>query len=163
MTDRRPTLPLLAALAWPCALPAVEDLCIAGEKAVFACDTGAGLASVCATPDFSATAGSIRILYGTQRAIELAWPDGPARRGQITKGTLLYAGKLGSYLRFRQERGSFVVFSVPGRDSGIVIERDRSIREKRLCRQAEAAGLADLPVPVAEAIAVSGVGGVGGR
>lgn len=137
--------------------PVALHLCTPKETVLFACETGKNLASVCASANFSAKAGSIQFRYGTVDAVEIAWPEVQSAPHDVTKGNLFYANKLGTYLRFRKGKGSFVVFSVSGKSSGLVIERDMKVSKKRICQKSTMAEIANLPLPISEIIAVSGV------
>jgi hypothetical protein len=148
---------LACSLAWTSVAHAVEHLCTAEEKVLFACETGKRLASVCAAANFSAKSGYIQFRYGTPKEIEIEWPKERSNRRYVTKGNLFYLGKFGVYLRFKRDRESFVVFGVPGRSNGLVIEKNNIVREKRICKESAMADFNDIPLPIADVIAVSGV------
>lgn len=124
---------------------------------LFACSTRNRLVSVCAESTLGEKAGYLQFRYGRPEKLEIAWPEASYPRQHVTKGELFYAGQMGQYLRFRMDRTSFVVFNVKGKDSGLVIEQDRTILEKQLCRETSVANLKRIPVPLSEVLAVSGL------
>lgn len=137
--------------------PHVLHLCSPEERVLFACETGKQLASVCASAHFSARTGYIQFRYGTSDEVEIEWPEERVTRHHATKGNLFYANTIGTYLRFRKNRGSFVVFSVSGKSSGLVIEQDAKILKKQVCQKSAMTEIGDLPIPTSEIIAVSGI------
>jgi len=157
-------LPCLAlaglACAWSATVLAQADqsLCRADEKVLFACTTKARLVSVCAARDLSPKAGYLQFRYGSPGSSEMiAWPEARYPRQDVTKGNVYLAGTLGRYLRFTMDQTSFVVFSVPGKSNGLVIEHNKVIQKKIVCRQTTVADLKDVPVPLSYVIAVSGL------
>jgi len=150
-------LPAFFLLATSLSASAVGTLCLAHEQALFDCplDEATRLA-VCASPTLTAQAGYLQFRYGAPGRLQAAWPEAGTPRTSISKGGLLYDGKLGHYLRFDVEREGYVLFTVPGAASGIVFVRDGRIVGKRLCRQPATARIADPPVVRAALFAVTG-------
>jgi hypothetical protein len=134
------------------------SLCRADEKVFFACSTGEKLVSVCASPDISATAGYVQFRYGAAENTEIAWPEARIPRQYVTKGDLVYAGAIGTYLRFKMDETSFVVFSASGKKSaqGLVVEKGGTVFMKRRCQSTSVSKLGSVPVPRADVFAVSG-------
>lgn len=156
-----PLARLLVLLPLVATLPAMAagTLCLEREQALFDCplDETTRLA-ICASPTLTAQTGYLQFRYGAPDHLQAAWPEANAPRTGISKGGLLYDGKLGHYLRFDVEREGYVVFTVPGAASGIVFVRDGRIIGKRLCRQPATARIVDPPVARAALFAVTGTG-----
>lgn len=150
-------LALLAAGGAPAL--ANEHLCGAEEKVLFACNEGPRLVSVCASADLAKTAGYVQLRYGVPGSGEIiTWPEASYPRRHVSKGNVLYQGRIGIYFRFQMERTGFVVFNVRDVASGLVISRGAKILQKRLCQQTTVVDWAEAPVPVADAYAVTGIG-----
>lgn len=156
-------MPSLALACLACAplSPAVaqveQSLCSAEEKVLFACATKERLLSICAARDLSPKAGYVQFRYGYPGSKEMiAWPEARYPRQDVTKGNVYLFGKLGTYMRFTMDQTSFVVFSVGGKRSGLVIEQNNVIEKKIICRQTTVSDLKDVPVPLSYVIAVSG-------
>jgi hypothetical protein len=157
-------MPCLAIVGLACAGPATaqaqaeQSLCRADEKVLFACTTKARLVSICAARDLAPKAGYVQFRYGSPGSNEMiAWPEARYPRQDVTRGNVYLAGTLGRYLRFTMDQTSFVVFSVDGKSSGLVIEHNKVIQKKIICQQTTVSELKDVPVPLSYVIAVSGL------
>jgi len=152
-----PALALLVALFAGPTWAQEGNLCLPEEKVVFACAIEERLVSVCASPDLSRKSGYLQFRSGHPERIEIAWPEARYPRRHVTRGNLFYAGQIGVYLRFTMGRTDFVVFSAGANRNGVVLQQDGAIRKKNLCKETEIANFHDLPVPVSDVIAVSGI------
>lgn len=138
------------------ALP--EHLCLAEEKVLFACQEGKRRISVCGSPDLSRQAGYVQFRYGVPGSEEMiAWPEASFPRRHVIKGNVLMAGRMGVYFRFRMEDTSFVVYHVRDVQAGLVISSGGLPVSKRRCDRVSTVAWSDVPVPVGDGIAVSGV------
>lgn len=94
------------------------SLCAAEEVAIFSCALKTGrIVSLCASPDLSETAGSLRYLYGRKGAVELVHPaPGTAPRDAFTRGIM--GGQGGDFIRFKRGGISYTLTSIILRDRG---------------------------------------------
>jgi hypothetical protein len=135
-----------------------EHLCLAEEKVLFACQEGKRRISICGSPGLSRQAGYVQFRYGVPGSEDMiAWPEASFPRRHVIKGNVLMAGKMGVYFRFRMEDTSFVVYHVRDVQAGLVISSGGMPVSKRRCDRVSAVAWSDVPVPVGDGIAVSGV------
>jgi len=159
---RLPFRALYQAMTWlalalqPALAHAQGNLCMAEEKVLFSCAIEDRLVSVCAAPNVSAKTGYVQLRYGSPEQIEIELPETRDTRKGIYKGALFFSGYLGAYLRFDIDRTSFIVFNLPGRSSGMVIEKNKAMWGRYMCHGAVISNLKDVPVPIADAFAVTG-------
>ncbi|GAB2181807.1 hypothetical protein DLREEDagrD3_20300 [Denitratisoma sp. agr-D3] len=150
-----PALFVAGSLAWATPARAAGHLCQTGEIVLFACAIEQRLVSVCAH-SLGKKISRPTFRYGTSDALLLELPEAGDKGKSVTKGAVFINGHLGAYLRFGVENMGFVVFSIPGRGDGLVVEKDRVMRGKRYCQGETISRLKDVPVPIADAIAVAG-------
>lgn len=145
-----------AAALQPAFAQAEANLCKAEEKVLFNCALEDRLVSVCAAANISPKTGYVQLRYGLPEQIEIELPETRDTRKGIYKGALFFSGYLGAYLRFDIDRTSFIVFNLPGRSSGMVIEKNKAMWGRYMCHGAVISNLKDVPVPIADAFAVTG-------
>ncbi len=106
-------------------------LCTANEDARFSCAAKNGkVISICASPDLSATVGSIQYRFGRPGAVELAYPADPATgRTALTWNTQNHASSQSFNVVFQNGGFSYTVYdqdtmgSGSQNGSGILIEK----------------------------------------
>jgi hypothetical protein len=112
------------------------SFCAPQEEVVFACRTGAKLASICASRDASATRGYVQYRFGkpdSRQSLELALPeDRPAPPKAATGESVAFSGGGGAWMRFRKGGFAYVAYTGIGRwgpngetreKAGIVVEQ----------------------------------------
>jgi hypothetical protein len=121
----------LAVLFGLCAAPALahDSLCRPGESALFSCRVGGGkLASLCASADLGANAGTLQYRFGTRASVELAYPEPPAHpRASFRRGSIAFSGGGGDFVSF--SRGVYVytlysAVSPAGDVEGVAVRQD---------------------------------------
>ncbi len=113
-----------------------SSFCTPQEEVVFACRTGAKLASICASRDASATRGYVQYRFGkpdSRQSLELALPeDRPAPPKAATGESVAFSGGGGAWMRFRKGGFAYVAYTGIGRwgpngetreKAGIVVEQ----------------------------------------
>ena len=125
--------PLAASGAPGTAAPVVINgtLCAAGEDARFSCAAKNGkVISICASPDLSATTGSIQYRFGRPGAVELSYPADPATgRTALTWNTQNHASSQSFNVVFQNGGFTYTVYdqdtmgSASQNGSGILIEK----------------------------------------
>ncbi len=98
--------------------------CDVGETTVFSCSIGRKVASLCASDDIGPSRGQLRYVFGPMGKPELVYPAaGTDPRKAFTYGLL----PKGDYVRFRNGKVSYVVFSHMqpniGDFEGVAVER----------------------------------------
>ena len=123
-------LSLNASLAQPSAshvrptLP--TTLCDQDEATVFSCPIGQKIVSLCSIhrPDKTVL---LRYVFGKPGKPELALTNAGEPRAPMAYGSLSYSGGGGDYIRVRNGRFAYVVYSAIGRgweQEGLVVEKD---------------------------------------
>lgn len=150
------SLMVLASFSTAAAM-AADSLCTANEKILFSCALPGQLLSVCASADISPTRGYLQLRVGQAGHLLAAWPEAEHPPKGVTKGGLIADGRLGQYVRFVVDSEAYVVFSLPGEASGLVMLVDGKVRGKNYCHSLGEDHLEDSPVPVSQVFAVSGI------
>jgi hypothetical protein len=117
-----------------------ETLCSSEEEVVFACNTGKKLVSVCASQDFSGTAGTLQYRFGPKGAPEMVWPENARSRQGVTAGHLMYSGGGGAYIRFAKGSARYVVYSGIGKGwekAGVAVEQNGKVAANLRCKGLE--------------------------
>lgn len=113
------------------------SFCTPQETVIFACRSGAKMASVCASKDASPTRGYVQYRFGkpdSSDPLELMLPEGQPPIAQSATGeSVPFAGGGGAWMRFRKGPFGYVVYTGIGKwgpkgetreKAGIVVERD---------------------------------------
>ena len=113
---------------------------------MFSCSTGRKTVSVCATPDLSASAGSVQYRFGLRGAPELVFPPAGADWRKVTRGAVLtFAGGGGSYLAFANGPYRYVVYTAIGRGwgtkAGVTVEKNGKRVATFPCKEKETSEL----------------------
>lgn len=114
----------------------LASFCTSQEEVVFACRTGAKLASICASRDASGTRGYVQYRFGkpdSRESLELALPqDRPTPPKAATGESVAFSGGGGAWMRFRKGAFAYVGYTGIGRwgpkgetreKAGIVVEQ----------------------------------------
>ncbi|MBX9944532.1 MAG: hypothetical protein K2Y40_10680 [Reyranella sp.] len=112
IVDTKPTAPAAPATA---AAPRPTSFCTPAETIVFACRTGAKMASVCASKDAGPTRGYLQYRFGKldgSEPLEQILPEGQVPPAKAATGqNVPFAGGGGSWLRFRKGQFSYTVYT----------------------------------------------------
>jgi hypothetical protein len=94
------------------------NLCTAGEVPVFSCaTTGGKVVSLCASPDLSETAGSLRYRFGRPGEVELTYPDDQTPPKAAFRAGTIGAGR-GDFVRFTKSDVTYTIEHADGPRSG---------------------------------------------
>lgn len=87
-------------------------MCLPGEKEIFSCTTKAKkVASLCASPDFSAKGGTLQYRFGTPGKTELQYPDTPQpATGKFLFSSTAYSGGGEAHIRFSNGGYDYILF-----------------------------------------------------
>jgi hypothetical protein len=118
---------------------AIDNHCAKDESVIFNCSTGKKTGSVCASKAISTTSGYLQYRFGRLGAPELTIPiDMKLPSADIQANTLIYSGGGGAYIRFNNQRFSYVVYTAIGRGwgekAGIAVEKDHQLQVNLPCK-----------------------------
>ena len=141
------TMAVAFLFSWlPRAAAAGTSHCSAKEQTLFSCNTGRKTVSVCASPDLSASAGSVQYRIGRPGAPELAYPPADADWRKVTRGgALSFAGGGGAYLAFANGPYRYVVYTAIGegwgKKAGVAVEKSGKRVASLPCKEKETSEL----------------------
>lgn len=137
----------LLVLLQPRALAAGPSHCATKQRTIFSCSTtGRKTVSVCASPDLSASAGSLQYRFGRTRAAEWAYPAIDTDWRSVTRaGVLMFSGGGGAYLAFANAPYRYIVYSAVGQGwgskAGVVVEKGGKRVSSLRCKGGETSEL----------------------
>ncbi|MFL9923202.1 hypothetical protein PQR62_02920 [Herbaspirillum lusitanum] len=136
----------MAAAGAAIAAPATANLCLPGEKPLFQCSTKGKLLSLCASRDFSEKGGTLQYRFGTQKKIELQYPDTPQpAAGHFFFSSTGYSGGGEAHIRFKNGDVEYTLFdrtirtgfgkgpNNPQFSSGVVVRDKNGKASSRSC------------------------------
>jgi hypothetical protein len=122
--------------------PEPTSHCTADEKVVFSCPVkGQKFVSVCATKDLSDKTGSLIYRFGKMNQVEMTLPkSADGWRDTVRAGNVMYAGGGGTYLGFKSNEYTYVVYGAFGRGWGtknglMVMKNEEEFRVHRCTRE----------------------------
>lgn len=125
--------------------------CQADEAVIFSCPAdGKNLISVCASKEYSATAGHLQYRYGPAGAPELSLPAKAAPAASARSGLWSFSAGGGAYVRFQDGGTSYYVYTAIGQwgpkgeteeKAGAAVEKDGKVVANIPCRGKETSEL----------------------
>jgi hypothetical protein len=128
-----------------------EGLCRADETVMFACTTAKGMAYVCTSKPFTATAGTLQYRFGQPGHVDLAYPATPDRpAGHFHFSSTAYSGGGEAHLAFSNDGYDYLLYdrTIAGDwdkqghrphafSTGVLVRKGRRIVSNRRCLKAD--------------------------
>lgn len=143
------TAVLALALAAPLqSARAAGSLCTSPQKAIFSCDIGRKIVSICASPDFSDKAGGVQYRFGPQGKPEMVLPKNSESRQGVTAGREGNMERGVDFARFRTGANAYAVYDLRpdgGKEQwGVSVEKSGKQIADLHCKGAPTGSLFDL-------------------
>jgi hypothetical protein len=115
------------------------SLCKPDEYAVFSCNVGAKLVSLCASSDLSENAGSLFYRFGKKTHIEMVSPDNDKHpKMNFARGVTMYAsGGGGDFIQFVRGLYTYIVYAEIGKGldkEGVRVEKAGKVIAELHCK-----------------------------
>lgn len=113
------------------------SLCNHAEVAIFSCNLGSKIVSLCASPDLTETTGTMSYRFGRNGAVELEHPAKPIHpKTAFTAG--VDSSERGDFVRFSRGEFTYTIYALVGlrersEEDGLLITRDTKVLRNLKC------------------------------